>query len=72
MFLEYHSFSELINDFSFSWEFISAVGFVLLIGLLLAFVGYLVRGVWGAIVLLAAGAFLYLVNENIPVSWLLR
>ena len=72
MFFEYHSFSELVHDFSFSWEFISAVGFVLLIGLLLAFVGYLVRGVWGAIVLLAAGAFLYLFNENVPVSWLLR
>ena len=72
MFLEYHSFSELINDFSFSWEFISAVGFVLLIGLVLAFVGYLVRGVWGAIVLLAGGAFMYLFRENIPTSWLLR
>jgi ACR3 family arsenite efflux pump ArsB len=72
MFFEYHSFSELINDFSFSWEFISAVGFVLLIGLILAFVGYLIRGVWGAIVLLAVGAFLYLLEVNIPVSWLLR
>ena len=70
MFFEYHSFSELINDFSFSWEFISAVGFLLLIGLLLAFVGYLIRGVWGAIVLLAVGAFLYLFEVNIPVLWL--
>ena len=60
MFLDHLSLSELINDFSFSWEFVSAVGFVLLIGLLLAFVGYLVRGVWGAFVFLAAGAFLYL------------
>jgi hypothetical protein len=71
MFFEYHSFSELINDFSFSWEFISAVGFVLLIGLILAFVGYLIRGVWGAIAMLAAGAFLYLFGENITLSWLL-
>jgi len=71
MFFEYHSFSELINDFSFSWEFISAVGFLLLIGLLLAFVGYLIRGVWGAIVPLIAGAFLYLLEVNIPVSLLL-
>jgi len=60
MFLDHLSLSELINDFSFSWEFVSAVGFVLLIGLLLAFVGYLVRRVWGAIGFLAAGAFLYL------------
>jgi F0F1-type ATP synthase assembly protein I len=72
MFFEYHSLSELINDFSFSWEFISAVGFVLLIGLLLAFIGYLIRGVWGAIMLLAVGAFLYLLEVNIPVSRLLR
>jgi len=71
MFFEYHSFSELINDFSFSWEFFSAFGFLLLIGLLLAFVGYFVRGVWGAIVLLIAGAFLYLLEVNIPVSLLL-
>ena len=71
MFLDHLSLSELINDFSFSWEFVSAVGFVLLIGLLLAFVGYLVRGVWGAIVLLIAGAFLYLLEVNIPVSLLL-
>ena len=72
MFSEYHSFSELVDDFSFSWEFISAVGFVLLIGLLLAFIGYLIRGVWGAIMLLAVGAFLYLLEVNIPVSRLLR
>ncbi len=68
MIFEYHIFSELINDFSFSWEFISAVGFLLQIGLILAFVGYLVRGVWGAIVLLVVGAFLYLLDVNIPVS----
>jgi len=60
MFLDHLSLSDLINDFSFSWEFIYAVGVVLLIGLLLAFIGYLVRGVWGAIVLVAAGAFFYL------------
>jgi len=70
--LEYHSVSGLTNDVSFSREFISAGGFVLLIGLLLAFVGHLVRGVWGAIVLLAGGAFMYLFRENIPTSWLLR
>jgi hypothetical protein len=60
MFFEYHSFSELVDDFPFSWEFISDVGFLLIIGLLLAFVGYLIRGAWGAIVLPAVGAFLYL------------
>ena len=72
MFFEYHSLSKLVDDFSFSWEFISAVGFLLLIGLVLAFIGYLFRGVWGAIVLVVAGAFLYLFEVNIPVSWLLR
>ena len=71
MFFEYHSLSELVDDFSFSWEFSSDVGFLLLIGLLLAFVGYLIRGVWGAIVLLAVGGFLYLLEVDIPVSWLL-
>ena len=64
--------SELVDDFSFSWEFSSAVGFLLLIGLLLAFVGYLIRGGWGAILLPAVGAFLYLLEVNIPVSRLLR
>lgn len=44
---------------------------MLLTGLLLAFVGCLVRGVWGAIVLIAAGAFSYLFKENIPLSRLL-
>jgi hypothetical protein len=72
MFFEYHSFSDLIDDFSFSWEFISGVGFVLLIRSVLAFVGHLAQGVWGAIVLFAAGAFPYSFRENISVSALPR
>jgi hypothetical protein len=70
MFFEYRSFSELMHDFSFSWEFISAVVFVLLIRALLAFVGNLARGVWGAIILSAPVAFPYSFRENISVSWL--
>ena len=45
--------------FHFSWEVILPSVLVTLAGLLLAFIGYLVRGVWGALVLLAAGALLY-------------
>lgn len=60
MYLDHLSLSQLISDFSFSWEFVLAVCFVLLIGFLLAFVGFLARGVWGAIVFLAAGACLFL------------
>jgi|PlaIllAssembly_1097288.scaffolds.fasta_scaffold376263_2 hypothetical protein len=70
MFFEYHSFSDLINAFSFRWEFSSSFGFGLLIGLLLALVGYLIRGVWGAIVTLALGAFLHLFAQSISVLWL--
>jgi hypothetical protein len=57
--------------FHFSWEVIWTGVLVILAGLLLVFVGYLVRGVWGALVLLVAGALLYIFKENIPISWLL-
>jgi len=54
--------------FHFSWEVIWTGVLVILAGLLLVFVGYLVRGVWGALVLLVAGVLLYIFKENIPIS----
>ena len=50
--------------FHSSWEVIFPSVLVTLAGLLLAFIGYLVRGVWGALVLLVAGALLYKVMER--------
>jgi hypothetical protein len=72
VFFEYISLSGLTWDFSFSWEGLSATGSVVLIGLLLAFVGYLVRAVWGAVTLLAGGVFLFIFSEHIPFSSLLH
>jgi hypothetical protein len=54
--------------FHFSWEVILPSVLVTLAGLLLAFIGYLVRGVWGPLVLLVAGVLLYIFKENIPIS----
>ena len=50
--------------FHFSWEVIWTGVLVILEGLLLAFIGYRVRGVWGALELLVAGALLYKVMER--------
>jgi len=72
MFSEYVSISELMRDFSSSWGAFSGYGSVMLVGLLLAFLGYLVRGVWGTITMLAAMAFVYIFRGDIPLSWLLH
>jgi hypothetical protein len=50
---------------SFSLDFVSRVLFLVLAGLILALVGFKVKGVWGATLFLAAGVLLFLYNEGI-------
>ena len=49
----------------FSLDFISRVLFLLIAGLILALVGYKIKGIWGAAMALAAGVVLVLYNEGI-------
>jgi hypothetical protein len=49
----------------FSLDFISRVLFLLIAGLILALVGYKIKGIWGAALTLAAGVVLVLYNEGI-------
>jgi hypothetical protein len=48
----------------FSLDFISRVLFLLIAGLILALVGYKIKGIWGAALTLAAGVVLVLYNEG--------
>jgi len=48
----------------FSLDFISRVLFLLIAGLILALVGYKIKGIWGAALALAAGVVLVLYNEG--------
>jgi hypothetical protein len=50
---------------SFSLGFVSRVLFLVFAGLILAVVGFKIKGVWGAAVALAAGVVLFLYNERI-------
>jgi len=49
----------------FSLDFISRVLFLLIAGLILALVGYKIKGIWGAALALVAGVVLVLYNEGI-------
>jgi hypothetical protein len=48
----------------FSVDFISRVLFLVIAGLILALVGYKIKGIWGAALALAAGVVLVLHNEG--------
>jgi hypothetical protein len=48
----------------FSLDFISRVLFLVIAGLILALVGYKIKGIWGAAMALAAGVVLVLYNEG--------
>jgi hypothetical protein len=48
----------------FSLDFISRVLFLVIAGLILALVGYKIKGIWGAALALAAGVVLVLYNEG--------
>jgi hypothetical protein len=53
-----------MGDSSFSLEFVSRVLFMVFAGLILAGVGFKIKGVWGAALFLAAGVILFLYNEG--------
>lgn len=54
-----------MGESSFSLDFISRVLFLVFAGLILAIVGFKIKGVWGAAVTLAAGVLLFLYNEGL-------
>jgi hypothetical protein len=53
-----------MGDSSFSLEFVSRVLFIVFAGIILAGVGFKIKGVWGAALFLAAGVILFLYNEG--------
>jgi hypothetical protein len=52
------------NGSWFSLDFISRVLFLVIAGLILALVGYKIKGIWGAVLALAAGVVLVLYNDG--------
>jgi len=52
------------NGSWFSLDFISRVLFLVIAGLILALLGYRIKGIWGAALALAAGVVLVLYNER--------
>jgi hypothetical protein len=63
MFFEYIRLTGMW-DSSFSLEFISRVLLLVLAGLVLAVVGFKIKGVWGSVFALAAGVVWFLYNEG--------
>lgn len=45
-------------------DFVSRVLFLVIAGLMLILVGFKIKGIWGALLALAVGAFLFLYNEG--------
>jgi hypothetical protein len=54
-----------MSDSSFSLDFIARVLFLVFAGLILAVAGFKIKGVWGAVIALAAGVLLFLYNEGV-------
>ena len=50
---------------SFSLDFLSRVLFLIVAGLVLALVGFKIKGVWGSVLALAAGVVWFLYNERV-------
>jgi len=63
MFFEYIQLTGM-GDASFSLAFLSRVLFLVFAGLVLAVVGFKIKGVWGAAYALAGGVALFLYNEG--------
>jgi hypothetical protein len=63
MFFEYIRLTG-IDTSSFSLEFAARVLFLVLAGLILAVFGFKIKGVWGAVLALAAGVVWFLYNEG--------
>lgn len=53
-----------MGDSASSLDIISRVLFLVIAGLMFIMVGYKMKGIWGAVLALAAGAFLFLYNEG--------
>ena len=67
MFLEYLRLLGMGADPDFSFEFISRLVLVTLSGLAVIFIGYKIKGVWGAVIAVLLCAFLFLyINGLIP------
>jgi urea transporter len=64
MFFEYFRLTGMDNS-SFSLDFISRVFLLVFAGLLLALIGFKIKGVWGAAWALAGGVVWFLYNEGI-------
>ena len=54
-----------MGDASFSLAFLSRVLFLVVAGLVLALVGFKIKGVWGAAWALVGGVALFLYNEGV-------
>jgi hypothetical protein len=63
MFFEYIQLTGM-GDSSFSLAFLSRVLFLVVAGLVLAVVGFKIKGVWGAAWALAGGVAWFLYNEG--------
>ena len=63
MFFEYIQLTGM-GDASFSLAFLSRVLFLVFAGLVLALAGFKIKGVWGAVLALAAGVAWFLYNEG--------
>jgi hypothetical protein len=63
MIFEYIRLTGMDNS-SFSLNFVAQVFFLVFAGLLLAVIGFKIKGVWGAALALAAGVALFLYNEG--------
>jgi hypothetical protein len=63
MFFEYIQLSGM-GGASFSLDFLSRVLFLVVAGLVLALVGFKIKGVWGSALALAAGVVWFLYNER--------
>ena len=64
MFFEYIQLTGMGYS-SFSLDFVARVVFLIFAGLVLAVVGFKIKGVWGAAWALAVGVALFLYNEGI-------
>jgi hypothetical protein len=63
MFFEYIQLTGM-GGAPFSQDFLSRVIFLVVAGLVLAVVGFKIKGVWGAVLALAAGVVWFLYNER--------
>jgi hypothetical protein len=63
MFFEYIQLTGM-GGAPFSLDFLSRVLFLVVAGLVLAVVGFKIKGVWGAVLALAAGVVWFLYDER--------